>query len=72
MVQQEYSYIGRLGKTVEPIFEPLGYDWKMSVALLTGVATKEVVVSTLGVLYTGCGEQVSLPEVGVRYTCRWE
>lgn len=63
MVQQEYSYIGRLGKTVEPIFEPLGYDWKMSVALLTGIATKEVVVSTLGVLYTGDAEsEVSFPE----------
>lgn len=49
--QQENSYIGRLGRFVEPILSPLGFDWRMSVALLTGVAAKEVVVGTLGVLY---------------------
>ena len=47
----EQSYLGRIGKFSEPIFEPLGFDWKMSVALQTGLAAKEVVVSTLGVLY---------------------
>ena len=47
----EQSYLGRIGKFSEPIFEPLGFDWKMSVALQAGLAAKEVVVSTLGVLY---------------------
>jgi ferrous iron transport protein B len=48
---QEKSYIGRIGKFVEPVMRPLGFDWKMSVALLTGIAAKEVVISTMGVLY---------------------
>lgn len=47
----EKSYIGRLGKGIEPIIKPLGFDWKMGISLLTGVAAKEVVVSTMGVLY---------------------
>jgi ferrous iron transport protein B len=42
-----------MGKAIQPVMEPLGFDWKISVALLTGLAAKEVVVSTLGVLYTG-------------------
>lgn len=50
---QEDSYIGRLGKAIEPVMRPLGFDWKVSVSLLSGMAAKEVVVSTLGVLYTG-------------------
>lgn len=50
---QENSYIGRIGKTIEPVMRPLGFDWKISVSLLSGMAAKEVVVSTLGVLYTG-------------------
>jgi ferrous iron transport protein B len=49
--KQEKSYIGHLGKAIEPVMRPLGFDWKMSVSLLTGIAAKEVVVSTLGVLY---------------------
>jgi len=51
--QQENSYIGRLGHTIQPALSPLGFDWKISVSLLTGMAAKEVVVSTLSVLYTG-------------------
>jgi len=47
----EGSYLGQLGKISEPFFAPLGFDWKMAVALETGLAAKEVVVSTLGVLY---------------------
>ena len=50
-MQQENSYIGRIGHFIEPAMRPLGFDWKMSVALLTGVSAKEVVVGTLGVLY---------------------
>jgi ferrous iron transport protein B len=49
--QQENSFIGRIGHFIEPAMRPLGFDWKMSVALLTGVSAKEVVVGTLGVLY---------------------
>ena len=47
----EESYLGRTGKFCEPVFAPLGLNWKASVALLSGVAAKEIVVSTLGVLY---------------------
>ncbi|MCF6339332.1 MAG: ferrous iron transport protein B [Sulfurimonas sp.] len=52
----EQSYLGSIGKFSEPLFEPLGFDWKMSVALQTGLAAKEVVVSTLGVLYSLGGD----------------
>ena len=50
--QQEHSYIGQIGKAIEPAIEPLGFDWKLGVGLLSGVGAKELVVSTLGVLYT--------------------
>jgi len=53
MEHQKNSYIGTIGQTIQPILSPLGFDWKMSVSLLTGMAAKEVVVSTLSVLYTG-------------------
>ncbi|MDR1865105.1 MAG: ferrous iron transport protein B [Bacteroidales bacterium] len=53
MTHQEESYIGRIGKLIEPVLRPIGFDWKISVSLLTGMAAKEVVVSTLGVLYSG-------------------
>lgn len=51
--QQEQSYIGRIGKTVEPVFRPQGFDWKLSVGLISGVGAKEIVASTMGVLYSG-------------------
>ena len=50
--QQEHSYIGQVGKAVAPALDPLGFDWKMDIGLLTGVVAKELVVSTLGVMYT--------------------
>lgn len=50
--QQENSYIGQIGKAIEPVLEPLGFDWKLGIGLLSGVGAKELVVSTLGVLYT--------------------
>ena len=53
MDHQENSYIGRIGKVIEPVLAPLGFDWKISVSLLSGMAAKEIVVSTLSVLYTG-------------------
>lgn len=49
--QSENSYIGRIGKFIEPFFRPLGFDWKMGVSILSGSAAKEIVVSSLGVLY---------------------
>ncbi|WP_297810229.1 ferrous iron transport protein B [uncultured Helicobacter sp.] len=52
----ENSYLGQTGKLIEPIFAPLGFDWRMSVALLSGLAAKEVVISTMGVLYSLGGE----------------
>ncbi len=58
--QQEHSYLGYLGKFVEPTVKPLDFDWKVSVSLLAGAAAKEVVVSTLGVLYTGDGDNYDL------------
>ena len=50
--QQENSYIGQIGKAIEPVIEPLGFDWKLGIGLISGVGAKELVVSTLGVLYT--------------------
>ena len=49
--QQEHSFIGYIGKTIEPILEPLGFDWRMGVGIVAGVGAKELVVSTLGVMY---------------------
>ena len=51
--QQEQSYIGRIGKTIEPIFHAQGFDWRLDVGLIAGVGAKEIVASTLGVLYSG-------------------
>ncbi len=48
---QEHSYIGQLGKFIEPVIQPLGFDWKMGISLIAGSAAKEIVVSTMGVLY---------------------
>ena len=49
--QQEHSYIGQIGKAVAPALDPLGFNWKMDISLLSGVVAKELVVSTLGVMY---------------------
>ena len=48
--QQEQSYIGRVGKAIEPVFAPQGFNWKLDVSLIAGVGAKEIVASTLGVL----------------------
>jgi len=61
----ENTYLGMLGKTIEPIFAPLGFDWKMSVATLSGLAAKEVIVSTLGVLYS-LGDEVTEEDSSLR------
>ena len=49
----EHSYLASIGKAVSPLLEPLGFDWKMSVCLLTGLPAKEAIVSTLAILYGG-------------------
>lgn len=54
--QQENSYIGQIGKAIEPVIKPLGFDWKLGIGLISGVGAKELVVSTLGVLYTNEGD----------------
>ncbi|MBR6181549.1 MAG: ferrous iron transport protein B [Prevotella sp.] len=51
--QQEQSFIGHMGKAIEPIFRPQGFTWKLDVGLVAGVGAKEIVASTMGVLYTG-------------------
>lgn len=50
--QLEYSLAGRLGYFIEPLIKPLGFDWRIGIALVTGVAAKEIVVSTLGTIYS--------------------
>ncbi len=52
-----YSAAGRLGRVIEPVIRPLGFDWKIGVATVTGFAAKETVVSTLGILYKTGGEE---------------
>ena len=58
--RQQKSYIGRIGMFIEPAIAPLGFDWKMGVALISGLAAKEIVVSTMGVLYQ-VSPEASLP-----------
>jgi len=50
-IKQENSYIGKIGHFFEPVMRPLGFDWKMTVSLISGIAAKEIVISTMGVLY---------------------
>jgi ferrous iron transport protein B len=49
--RQENTYIGKLGHAIEPVIRPLGFDWKMGVSIITGLAAKEIVVSSMGILY---------------------
>src|SRR5574344_2020824 len=49
--QQENSYLGKIGKTIEPILRPCGFDWKLDVGLVSGIGAKELVASTMGILY---------------------
>lgn len=58
--QQQNSILGRIGNFLHPAVEPLGFDWKSTVSLLAGLPAKEVVVSTMGVLYTGDGDDSQL------------
>jgi len=51
--QLEQSYLGKLGKTIEPVLTPIGFDWRMGVAALAGISAKELIVSTMSILYLG-------------------
>lgn len=59
--QVEHSYIGQIGKSIEPIFRPQGFDWKLDVAIISGVGAKEIVASTINILYSS-GIDTSTPE----------
>ena len=50
--QQENSFLGYIGKSIEPVLEPLGFDWQMGVGVISGIAAKELVVSSMGVMYS--------------------
>ena len=61
--QMRNSYIGKIGQVIEPLIRPLGFDWKIGASLVSGMAAKEIIVSTLGILYAGDDENnVSLKE----------
>ena len=69
--QQEQSYIGQIGKIIEPAFTPQGFNWKLDVGLLAGVGAKEIVASTMGVLYSGddsFADDDSVQEDSSKYT----
>ncbi|MCK4919469.1 MAG: ferrous iron transport protein B, partial [Bacteroidales bacterium] len=60
--KKEYSYLERFGKFIQPVMNPLGFDWKMTVSILAGIPGKEIVVSTIAVLYEDEGENPDLRE----------
>jgi ferrous iron transport protein B len=62
--QIEMSYMGQIGHAVEPAVEPLGFDWKMGVGLLSGFAAKEIIVSSLGILYEDASMQDQFDALG--------
>ena len=64
--QQEHSFIGYVGKTIEPVLEPLGFDWRMGVGIIAGVGAKELVISTLGVMYAD-EEPIDVPAAAADY-----
>jgi ferrous iron transport protein B len=55
--QKENSYIGKIGHFIEPAVKPLGFDWKIGASLISGMAAKEIIISTLGIIYTGDGDE---------------
>ena len=69
--QQEQSYIGKIGKVIEPVFKPQGFDWKLDVGIISGVGAKEIVASTMGVLYSdddSFGDDDTYSEDNAKYT----
>ncbi len=68
--QQEQSYIGKIGKAIEPVFKPQGFNWKLDVGIVAGVGAKEIVASTMGVLYSNddsFGDDESYNDEGGKY-----
>lgn len=72
--QQEQSYIGHIGKAIEPIFRLQGFDWKLDVGLIAGVGAKEIVASTLGVLYSGDDSvaDATVEDTGSKYSALYQ
>ena len=67
----EASYLGRMGKGIEPLFAPQGFNWKLDVSLIAGVGAKEIVASTMGVLYAdddSFGDDDTFAEDNNKYT----
>ena len=67
----EQSYLGKAGQAIEPVFAPQGFNWKLDVSLIAGVGAKEIVASTMGVLYSGddsFGDDDSFSEDSAKYT----
>ena len=60
--EMNYSYLEQFGRFIEPVMAPLGFDWKMTVSIIAGIPGKEIVVSTLGVLYESNGSSANLGE----------
>ena len=63
MADMEHSYLAMIGHWMEPVMRPLGFDWKMSVCLLTGLPAKEAIVSTMGILYPSDGALIAFTPV---------
>ncbi len=73
---QRQSLLGRFGRTVEPVFRPLGWDWRIGAAVMASIPAREIVVATLGVVFetgedAGFGETDSDPQVGIK-AATWE
>ena len=66
LLKQENSLIGRIGHWIEPAIQPLGFDWKMGISLLAGSAAKEVIISTMGVLYQTDSEENQMDGLAVK------
>ena len=62
IVQAENSYMAKIGKTIEPVMRPCGFDWRQSVSLLAGIGAKEVVASTMAVVYATSNDEAELLE----------
>ena len=61
-LQAENSYMAKIGKTIEPVMRPCGFDWRQSVSLLAGIGAKEVVASTMAVVYATSGDEAEALE----------
>ena len=62
IAQAENSYMAKIGKTIEPVMRPCGFDWRQSVSLLAGIGAKEVVASTMAVVYATSNDEAELLE----------